>query len=176
LAQIRLQYQVSCVGFGADNGREGVFAMEWMLLPYKRYAEFSGRSRRMEYWMFTLFTTIVALLLVGLMMAGGFDLASLDNPAAPPPEPGPLFWLGVVGIILFGFGTIIPGIAVTVRRFHDRDMSGWWVLGFAVLSAIPLVGWIASIAQLVILALPGTSGANRFGEDPLDPTQADVFS
>jgi uncharacterized membrane protein YhaH (DUF805 family) len=150
--------------------------MEWMILPYKRYAEFSGRSRRMEYWMFSLFTSIIIVLLGGLMLAGGFDLSSLGNPEAPPPEPGPLFWVGVAGIVIFGFGTIIPGIAVTVRRFHDRDMSGWWVLGFAVLGAIPLVGWIASIANLVIMCLAGTKGPNRFGDDPLDPTNADVFS
>ncbi len=150
--------------------------MEWMLLPYKRYAEFSGRSRRMEYWMFTLFTTIIVLLLLGLMLAGGFDLSSLSNPEAPPPEPGPLFWVGVAGISIFGLGTFIPGLAVTIRRFHDRDMSGWWVLGFAVLGAIPVVGGIASIAQIVILALAGTKGPNRFGEDPIDPTNIDVFS
>ena len=150
--------------------------MEWMLLPYKRYAEFSGRSRRMEYWMFTLFSTIIVLLLVGLMLAGGFDLSSLNNPDAAPPEPGPLFWVGVAGISIFALGTFIPGLAVTIRRFHDRDMSGWWVLGFAVLGAIPVVGGIASIAQIVILALPGTKGPNRFGEDPIDPTNADVFS
>ncbi len=98
--------------------------MDWMLLPYKRYAEFTGRSRRMEYWMFTLFTTIIVLLLVGLMLAGGFDLASLDNPNAPPPEPGPLFWLGAGSLGIWALATFIPGLAVTIRRFHDRDMSG----------------------------------------------------
>lgn len=150
--------------------------MEWMLLPYKRYAEFSGRSRRMEYWMFTLFTMIVVLLLGGLMLAGGFDLANLANPDAAAPEPGPLFWVGVAGISVFVLGTFIPGLAVTIRRFHDRNMSGWWVLGFALLGAIPVVGGLASIAQIVILALPGTKGPNRFGEDPIDPTNIDVFS
>jgi uncharacterized membrane protein YhaH (DUF805 family) len=150
--------------------------MEWMLLPYKRYAEFSGRSRRMEYWMFTLFSTIIIVLLITLMFAGGFDLSSLDNPEAAPSEPSPLFYAGAGLVTIFALGSFIPGLAVTVRRFHDRDMSGWWVLGFAVLGAIPMVGWIASIAQIVIMALPGTKGANRFGEDPLDPTNADVFS
>ena len=45
--------------------------MEWMILLYKRYAEFDGRSRRMEYWMFTLFSLIVMAVCVGLMFAGG---------------------------------------------------------------------------------------------------------
>jgi uncharacterized membrane protein YhaH (DUF805 family) len=150
--------------------------MDWMLLPYKRYAEFTGRSRRMEYWMFQLFAVLVMLAFAVLMIAGGLDLSALGNPDAPPPEPGPLFWLGAAGIGIFALGTIIPGIAVTVRRFHDRDMSGWWVLGLAVAGAIPVIGLIASIASFVITLLPGTKGPNRFGEDPLDPTRADVFS
>jgi uncharacterized membrane protein YhaH (DUF805 family) len=149
--------------------------MEWMILPYKRYADFSGRSRRMEYWMFSLLGLIVAVVLVGLMFAGG-DLAALSNPNAAAAEPSILFYIGVGLLAVWGLGSLIPSIAVTVRRFHDRDMSGWWVLGFAVLGAIPLVGAIASIVQLVLMVLPGTPGPNRFGEDPLNPTSADVFS
>ena len=79
-------------------------------------------------------------------------------------------------VVVYWLAIIVPTLAVTVRRLHDRDMSGWWYLGFIVLSAIPLVGWIASIAQIVIFCLPGTPGPNRFGEDPLDPTGADVFA
>jgi uncharacterized membrane protein YhaH (DUF805 family) len=150
--------------------------MEWMLLPYKRYAEFNGRSRRMEYWMFSLFTTLVVLATGVLMVLGGFDLETLAGTSAAPPEPGPLFYVGAVALGLFVLGSLVPGIAVTVRRFHDRDMSGWWVLGFAVLGALPYVGWIASLVQLVITVLPGTKGPNRFGDDPLDPTNIDVFS
>jgi uncharacterized membrane protein YhaH (DUF805 family) len=150
--------------------------MEWMLLPYKRYAEFTGRSRRMEYWMFQLFAVLVMLVFVVLMIAGGLDLSSIDNPDAPSPDPGPLFWVGVAGIGIFSLGSVVPGIAVSVRRFHDRDMSGWWVLGFAVLGALPYVGWIASLASFVITVLPGTKGPNRFGDDPFDPNNIDVFS
>jgi uncharacterized membrane protein YhaH (DUF805 family) len=149
--------------------------MEWMILPYKRYADFSGRSRRMEYWMFSLLGLIVAVVLVGLMFAGG-DLAALSDPNAGAAKPGILFYIGIGLLAVWGLGSLIPSIAVTVRRFHDRDMSGWWVLGFAVLGAIPLVGAIASIAQLVLMVLPGTPGPNRFGEDPLNSTSADVFS
>jgi uncharacterized membrane protein YhaH (DUF805 family) len=150
--------------------------MEWMILPYKRYAEFTGRSRRMEYWMFALFYTLVALALGVLMVLGGFDLETLTGSATTAPEPGPLFFVGAGLLGLFVLASIIPGIAVTVRRLHDRDMSGWWVLGFFVLGLLPYVGWIASLVQLVITVLPGTKGANRFGEDPLDPNSAEVFS
>jgi uncharacterized membrane protein YhaH (DUF805 family) len=150
--------------------------MEWMLMPYKRYAEFDGRSRRMEYWMFTLFSLIVMVLCLGLMFAGGLSLSELETNPDGSAEFGFTFWIGAAILVVFALGTIIPSIALTIRRFHDRDMSGWWYLGFAVLSAIPYIGNIASIVNLVIMALPGTAGANRFGEDPLDPTSADVFS
>ena len=72
-------------------------------------------------------------------------------------------------------GSLIPSIAVTVRRLHDRDMSGWWYLGLAVASAIPLVGFAASIALFVLMVLPGTDGGNRFGPDPKNPYGQDVF-
>ncbi len=150
--------------------------MEWMILPYKRYADFTGRSRRMEYWMFSLFSFILSIVLVMLMFAGGIGMETLAGSTAPPQELGAVFYLGAGLLAIFGLGSLVPAIAVTVRRFHDRDMSGWWVLGFVVLGMIPLVGFIASLAQLVLMALPGTKGANRFGEDPLDPNSADVFS
>lgn len=146
--------------------------MEWMLLPYRRYAEFNGRSRRMEYWMFTLFSVIVMAVCVGLMFAGGLTLSDTGQ----PPELGILFWIGAVLFGFFALGSIIPSIALTIRRFHDRDMSGWWYLGFVVLGLIPIVSTISGIANLVIMALPGTQGANRFGDDPINPTSADVFS
>jgi uncharacterized membrane protein YhaH (DUF805 family) len=150
--------------------------MEWMILPYKRYAEFTGRSRRMEYWMFSLFTLIISIVLVMLMFAGGIGMGTLAGTAPPPQELGAMFYLGAGLLAIFTLGSLVPAIAVTVRRFHDRDMSGWWLLGFVVLGMIPLVGFIASIAQIVLMALPGTKGPNRFGEDPLDPNSADVFA
>ena len=151
--------------------------MEWMLMPLRRYAEFSGRSRRMEYWMFTLFIVIVMAVLGALMAAGGLlAVMEAESAGATPEPPGPLFWVGLVPLMLFFLAIIVPGIAVAVRRFHDRDMSGWWYLGFIVLGAIPYIGFIASIASLVIMCLPGTPGPNRFGPDPLDPSSAEVFA
>jgi uncharacterized membrane protein YhaH (DUF805 family) len=87
--------------------------------------------------------------------------------------------LSVIGIGIYGLyalAALIPSIAVTVRRFHDRDMSGWWYLGLVVVSLIPAVGFIASIALLVLMVLPGTEGGNRFGPDPKNPYSEDVFA
>ena len=148
--------------------------MDWMILPLKRYAEFSGRSRRMEYWMFALFTIIIYVVLGALMLAGGFDFQAITNETMPE-EPGAVFWLGAGLLGLFVLGIVVPSIAVNVRRLHDRDMSGWWYLGFIVLSNIPLLGILVVIGYLVLMFLPGTSGPNRFGEDPKDPAHANVF-
>jgi len=159
--------------------------MEWMILPFKRYADFQGRSRRMEYWMFALLNFLVALVL-----AGPFAFTYISAVIAAAGEPNAdaaaveammqgglsLSMIGIVLYVLYALAAFIPSIAVTVRRFHDRDMSGWWYLGLAVASILPLVGFIASIALLVLMVLPGTPGPNRFGSDPKDPYAADVFS
>ena len=150
--------------------------MNWMILPYKRYFDFSGRSRRMEYWMFTLFCVIVAFVMIALMLAGGLSFASFVTPEAAQMSIGPMVFLGGGLLGLFWLGTIIPSIAVVVRRLHDRDMSGWWYLGIVVASMIPLIGVIASIAFIVLMLLPGTPGPNRYGPDPKDPTYAEVFA
>ncbi len=155
--------------------------MEWMILPYKRYFDFSGRSQRMEYWMFTLFTVLVTLVLVAVMFAGMFagdiDINDFENPDAVTKLVGTTsFVVGAILLGLFWLGTSIPCVSVNVRRFHDRDMSGWWFLGFSLAGNLPYVGWLISIANIVIMAMPGTRGANRFGDDPKDPSSADVFS
>jgi uncharacterized membrane protein YhaH (DUF805 family) len=150
--------------------------MEWMLMPFRRYAEFSGRSRRKEYWMFTLLNVIVAVVLI-LITFGGMPLDALSNPDAIAPEsPGALFWVGMILLAVWCLAILIPSIAVTIRRLHDRDMSGWWYLGAIIGGAIPFVGPLVSLAFLVLMLLPGTSGPNRFGPDPKDPGQAEVFA
>lgn len=149
--------------------------MEYMILPFKRYAEFSGRSRRMEFWMFMLLNVIVYTVLA-MIVFGASGVAAFADPTAADAGFGALF--GGVGLLLvvYALAVLIPSIAVSVRRLHDRDMSGWWYLGFVVASMIPIVGFLASIAFLVIMALPGTPGPNRFGPDPKDPTSAEVFT
>lgn len=138
--------------------------MDWMILPLKRYADFEGRSRRTEYWMFVLFQLIVYVVLTGIMFAG-LPWDDLDNPNS---EPGPLFILGLVLIGLFWLGTIIPSIAVHVRRFHDQDKSGWLYL-------LVLIPYLGGLIIFIFMCLDGTSGPNRFGNDPKDPHNAGVF-
>lgn len=134
----------------------------------QKYATFSGRSSRSEYWWFTLFVMLVALALSGVMMLGmNFQTG----------EFGVLAMIAGGLLVIFYLGVLIPAIAVGVRRLHDRNMSGWWYLGFIALSMIPFVGFLASIAMLVIFCLKGTDGDNRFGPDPLRPgARADIFA
>lgn len=137
--------------------------MEWMIMPLKRYADFSGRSRRKEYWMFVLLLVILGAVLG--MFTGGF--AAMTDPTGAAAESA----MGAGSIImgLFYLAILIPAIAVQVRRFHDQDKSGWFVL----LSFIPLVG---GIIVLVFMCLEGTKGENRFGPDPkMNDNVGDVF-
>ena len=150
--------------------------LDWMLLPFKRYAEFSGRSRRMEYWSFVLLNVIVYVVFGAIMMAGGFSLAALSDPTATPPQPGALFYVGAGLLGLYALAVFIPNLAVNVRRLHDRNMSGWFLLLFIVLSAIPFIGILVSIGWLVLMCLPGTPGPNKYGADPKDPASAEVFA
>ena len=129
--------------------------MEWMLMPLKRYADFSGRSRRKEYWMFVLGVFIAAIVLS--IVEGVLGLSGMVGGVY-----GPLTTILLLGVI-------IPSIAVQVRRFHDQDKSGWFVL----LALIPFIG---GLAVLVFMLLEGTRGPNRFGPDPKDPASAEAFS
>ncbi len=158
--------------------------MEWMILPFKRYADFKGRSRRREFWMFQLLNLILATVLAGPFFVSfiGASNAAGNGPGSEDAAMEALMaggmGLSMIGVMLygiFGLAALIPSIAVTVRRLHDRDMSGWWYLGLVAASAIPLVGFAASIALIVLLVLPGTDGGNRFGPDPKNPYDQDVF-
>ena len=148
--------------------------LEHAISPLKKYARFQGRARRLEYWSFTLLCVCVYLVLTipAFFLRG---TGPFIDPAAPLGiNPAAVPFIGLMA--LFGLAVMIPGIAVAVRRLHDRNMSGWWYLGFALMGMIPFVGWIANIAFVVILFLPGTPGPNRFGDDPRDPMPADVFA
>jgi uncharacterized membrane protein YhaH (DUF805 family) len=151
--------------------------MEWMLLPLRRYADFSGRSRRREYWMFTLLNLLIGCVLFGLAVAAGLPLGAMADPgeAAGLVSGGLMMVLGLL-FLVWWLAILIPSIAVSVRRLHDRDMSGWWYLGLIVASMIPIIGFLFSIGLLVLMLLPGTPGPNRFGPDPKDPSQAAVFA
>ena len=163
--------------------------LEWMLMPLKRYAEFSGRSRRKEFWLFQLLNIIVTAVFLGpiyRIMIGNMmsQMASTqDGTYSAAASSGFQFGdhpiaiaFGAIGFIWALF-VLIPSIALSIRRLHDRDMSGWWYLGFIVLSIIPLIGIVASIGFLVVMCLDGTKGTNRFGADPKGGgTNPEVFS
>lgn len=125
--------------------------------------------------MFTLLNVLVIAVLSILAFGTGGAADMMDPNADPSAAMGALFGGMGLLIVLWGLVVLIPGIAVTIRRLHDRDMSGWWYLGFIVASFIPFVGFVASIALLVLMFLPGTEGPNRFGEDPKNPVSASVF-
>ncbi|EST58661.1 DUF805 domain-containing protein [Proteus hauseri] len=125
--------------------------MNWYLEVIKNnYANFSGRARRKEYWMFTLVNTIIITVLYAIL------ISSVDM------YTGEMSTLGsIAGIIIgiYSLAIIVPSLAVTIRRFHDQDKSGWMFL----LAFIPAVG---GLIVFVFMCLEGTKGDNRFGPDP----------
>lgn len=133
--------------------------MEWMILPLKRYAQFAGRSRRKEYWLYFLFFVLGAFVaaIVDSLLGYGHSTSQVTANSAfyNYSSNGPV---GVIWLVV----NFVPLLAVSVRRLHDIDKSGWWLL----ISLIPFVG---SIVLLVFYCLEGTRGPNRFGPDPLSP-------
>ncbi len=129
--------------------------MEWATLPLKRYAEFTGRSRRKEYWMFFLLILVVAVVLS--LVEGMVGLGGMIG--------------GVYGPLttLFLLATLVPSIAVGIRRLHDTNRSGWWIL-------IALVPFVGGIILLVFYVLEGTRGPNEYGPDPKGEDLANTFA
>jgi uncharacterized membrane protein YhaH (DUF805 family) len=109
---------------------------------FTRYFNFSDRACRSEFWYWLLFNVIVGIVAAVIDANMNTQLVTL----------------------VFDLATIIPTIAIGVRRLHDLDASGWWIL----LNFIPLIG---AIALLVWFAIKGTDGPNRFGPDPLAANQ-----
>lgn len=152
--------------------------MNWYIEVLKKYAIFSGRARRKEYWFFILFSTIASILLTVVDVVIGTYNAVTE-----------------VGILssLYSLGVLLPTIAVTVRRLHDTDRTGWWVLmpvavivvaGIAAAIIIPSISQGANgasegviilfiilllaifITMFVFMVLDSTPGTNRYGENP----------
>jgi uncharacterized membrane protein YhaH (DUF805 family) len=107
--------------------------MNYFITVFKKYAVFSGRARRAEYWYFFLFNFIISFVL-------GFIGGAMGNAYLQ---------------VIWALGTLIPAIAVGVRRMHDVNKSGWFIL-------IP-------IYSLILACTPGTTGTNDYGEDPKNP-------
>jgi uncharacterized membrane protein YhaH (DUF805 family) len=119
--------------------------MQWYLKVLRQYADFNGRARRTEFWMFTLFSIIISIVLGVLDSLLG--LTFVDGTTSG--------WLGM----LYALAVLLPSLGVTVRRLHDTSRSGWWVL----IGLVPIVG---GIVLIVFCAMPGNVGANAYGPDP----------
>ncbi len=115
--------------------------MNWFLEALKKYAVFSGRARRKEYWFFVLFYLIIyiVLLLIDSAVLGSEGIGLLAT--------------------LFSLAMLLPALGVAVRRLHDTGRSGWWILiGF-----IPLIG---VIVLLVFYLQDSQPGDNEYGPNP----------
>ncbi|HEY1437655.1 MAG TPA: DUF805 domain-containing protein [Casimicrobiaceae bacterium] len=118
--------------------------MNWYLQALKKYADFSGRARRREYWFFVLFNIIISVVLTGCdVLVGTYSAAAS------------------IGILsgIYTLAVLIPGIAVTVRRLHDTGRSGWWIL----IVLVPIVGWIVLLIFMLIDSQPEQ---NAYGSSP----------
>ena len=134
--------------------------MQWMFLPLKRYADFQWRSRRLEYWLFQLGQWILFSLLALPLVAVGA--------ATDPGEQTALLNILTIPFAILWLGLVIPNLAVTIRRLHDQDKSGWWLL----ISFIPFGG----LVLLVFMFIDGTPGENEYGPSPKDTFTADTFA
>ncbi len=112
--------------------------MNWYLKVLRQYADFNGRARRTEFWMFVLFNIIFSI------------IANILD-----------YMFGTVYVFsgIYGLAMIIPGLAVSVRRLHDINKSGWMIL----VVLIPVIG---AIWLLVLYVMEGTPGENQYGPNP----------
>jgi uncharacterized membrane protein YhaH (DUF805 family) len=182
--------------------------MNYMFMPLRRYADFNGRSRRKEFWLWQLFVFLVSLVLAGGFIAmlfsavyrvdqrGGIEwqrsnsgyessydsFSSSDgdfstgasyeanvNPIMFMEEMGASGWIFFGLLMLWSLFIFIPNLAVTIRRLHDQDKSGWFYL----IALIPLIG---PLILLIFMFLEGTRGPNRFGDDPKGPDVSRTFA
>ena len=117
--------------------------MNWYFEVLRKYAVFGGRARRKEYWMFFLFNLLIFFVLG--FIEGILRIAPQIN--------------GSVLASIYALGVLIPGIAVGVRRLHDTNRSGWWLL----IGLVPLIG---TVVLLVFMVQDSQTGDNRYGQNP----------
>ena len=156
--------------------------MDWAMRPLKKYADFSGRAPRAEYWWFYLGYIILAVVLNVLVRISSV--------------------FGILGLLYLGL--IIPMLAVGVRRLHDTNRTGWWLLapilpyavgmamafpaimsgaaspasmtGLGTASIFFMIGFALAIVVFIFSVLPGTKGPNKYGEDPYGADMEKVFA
>jgi len=176
--------------------------MEWMLMPLKRYADFSGRSRRMEFWMWQVFKflIIIAFYVLLFAVAGTALMTAGQNPSGIMAVGGAALIIWLLMMIFF-LAILIPDIAVAVRRLHDTNRSGWWILAPIAPYLLVILGGVMAASSpdapglggiLVILGmvgvfglglmllvfyfLEGTRGPNQYGPDPKGADPEKVFA
>jgi uncharacterized membrane protein YhaH (DUF805 family) len=118
--------------------------MNWYLQVLQKYGVFDGRSRRKEYWFFVLFSTLISLLLIAIDSATG----TFRSPRGPGLLSG-----------IYSLAVLVPSLAVSVRRLHDTNRTGWWLL----LGIVPFIG---PIVLLVFFASDGNPDDNEYGPNP----------
>ena len=118
--------------------------MNWYLKVLSKYAVFGGRARRKEYWYFCLFNILISIVLAIIDRVAGTFIAS-----------------GRIGLLggLYMLAVLIPSLAVTFRRLHDTNHSGWWLL----IVLVPLIG---AIVLLLFLVRDSQPSENRYGPNP----------
>ena len=175
--------------------------MEYMLMPLRRYADFSGRSRRMEFWMWQVFQVLVYVgITVVMMLLGGGMMLTQSDPTAMAAAGGGVLIVGGLYLIYI-LAVFIPSLAVAVRRLHDTNRTGWWILaplapyllviaagGMAITSpdsvgaagGLVLIGaagaLILGLVLLIFYLLEGTKGPNRYGPDPKGGSNEEAFA
>lgn len=119
---------------------------------FKKYATFSGRASRSEYWWWTLVSIGVSIVL-NIIISAGSTTSSLTS--TPTPGPGATF--GYILLAIWALATIVPSLALSVRRLHDGNFSGWLML-------LILVPFLGAIALLVFMLLPSNPVGQRFDQ------------
>lgn len=122
---------------------------------YGKYATFTGRSRRPEYWWWALYMVLggIVIAMIESRLGLGMGYMGMGGGAVSAGyEGGPL-------TVVWSLANLLPGLGVAVRRLHDTDRSGWWLL----IALIPVIG---VLVLLYFMASVGTSGENRFGAEP----------
>ena len=133
--------------------------MDLMFQPLRKYADFTGRARRMELWLFWLLLIgiqIVCSILIGLVAGPTAAVADPTDPFAVLNGPAKALY-GVFFLMMLAL--LIPSLAVSIRRLHDTNRTGWWLL----LGLIPFLG---ALVLLIFYLLDGTPGPNKYGPDP----------
>ena len=148
----------------APEALYGGLLLDWMVLPFRRYADFAGRSCRREYWMFQLLNVAVIAVALALTIA----TAPAPDAYGRPQGPGALGWVMVTLGSVFVLAAFVPNLAVEVRRYHDLGKPGYYWFW-------RLFPGIGGLIVLYFMVQRGADGPNEFGEDPLEPAPVTVF-